>query len=127
MDWRTKMPRTLVAFALVLPVVMFAAPRRSAADASIQAVFSTVDAVEIRHAGCDSCTPHEEVAITGIVSGSSVPSTTVFNFGQASDIAARCERIAMLVMSKPGKYHLGIGAELGSGGRGDCKLMLVTQ
>jgi hypothetical protein len=47
--------------------------------------------------------------VTGIVSGHGAPSTTDYNLitGTAAtpDYAARCDRLALLAMSKPGKFQ----------------------
>jgi len=70
------------------------------------------------------------VFVTGIRHGDAVPSTQSFDFGVSTDMATRCERLAVISMSKPGKYQFGIGADAfasgGSVGHGDCKLILVA-
>jgi hypothetical protein len=102
------------------------------ADVTIQVVYDTVDSVEIKnHDICDTCGGNQSMVIVrGIVVGTSTPSTRTFNFGTNIDIATRCERLAMIAMSKPGKYQLGIGADMsnsgGVGGHGDCKLILIA-
>jgi hypothetical protein len=102
------------------------------ADATVQVVYDTVDFVEIKNQDiCSSCNGNQSVVIVrGIPVGTSTPSTRTFNFGSNIDMATRCERLAMIAMSKPGKYQLGIGADTstsgGVGGHGDCKLILVA-
>jgi hypothetical protein len=111
----------------VIATLMFAAPRRSAADATIQFVFNTVDSVEIKNqVACLGCPLHALVIVTGVPSSSGTPITRSFDFGTNLDMATRCEHLAVIAMSKPGKYQLGIGSDTDSGGHGDCKLILVT-
>jgi hypothetical protein len=127
----TIMSRRLAFFAVasLLTVV----PRLVAADASIQATFDTVDAVEIKNQdACDECSMFNAlVIVTGIVSGNGTSSKLSFTFGSNVDMATRCEHLAIIAMSKPGKYQFAIGSNNttnGSiGGHGDCRLTLVTQ
>jgi hypothetical protein len=122
-----------LAICFVTASLVLAAPRPGAADASILTVFDTVDSVEIQYVPiCSTCSAnHSVVMVRGIRSGSSTPTTSSFDFGQAADIATRCGNLAVIAMSKPGKYQFGIGADTSSqtgglGGHGDCKLILVT-
>lgn len=119
-----------LAICFVTASLVLAAPRPGAADASILTVFDTVDSVEIQHLPiCSSCSGnHSVVVVRGIHSGSSTPTTSSFDFGQDTDIATRCGNLAVIAMSKPGKYQFGIGADNlnPGGGHGDCKLILVT-
>ena len=106
------------------------APRSSAADPGIQAVYDTVDAVEIKNHDLAGGNIHALVVVRGIRTGGSVPSTTSFDFGTNKDMATRCERLAVIAMSKPGKYQFGIGSDAAGGnadgGHGDCELILVA-
>jgi hypothetical protein len=127
-----------LAICLVIASLALAAPRPVSADANIQAVYDTVDSVEIKNhdtSGTTNCgvsgfCTHALVVVTGIRAGESTPSTQTFNFGINADMATRCERLAMIAMSKPGKYQFGIGSDALNGaaanGHGDCKLILVT-
>jgi hypothetical protein len=105
------------------------APRSSAADPGIQVVYDTVDTVEIKNHDFGTTT-HAVVVVRGIPSGGSVPGTRSFDFGTNKDMATRCERLAVIAMSKPGKYQYGIGSDAlngnPDGGHGDCELILVT-
>jgi hypothetical protein len=65
-----------------------------AASAAADVVFATVDAIEL------PASPN--LRITGIVEGSTVPTTDYYRLNNLE----RCERFAMLAMSKPGKYRL---------------------
>ena len=120
------MTRHLVA-GLMIASLIFAAPRSTAA-AQINTVFDTVDTVEINHDGvCDSCTPQAHVVVTGILRNGSVPTTMTFGFASDFDMAAQCERLAAIVMSKPGKYQFAIGSHtsgVGGGSGGGCRLIL---
>ena len=101
-------------FAICLAMVslLFVAPRPAAATVTYTYVFDTVDAFEI-----DPNTYY--FTLTGIPSGQTAPVTqTIFFISQ--QIAQRCERLALLAMSKPGKYQLHIGANTSNTG---CKLV----
>src|ERR1041384_3187093 len=108
-------------------MLMFVVIRRSAADPVIQVVFDTVDSVEVKNqTACSGCTSHTLVIVTGIPAGSSTPGTRSFDFVTNLDMATRCEHLAVIAMSRPGKYQFGIGSAGESGGQGDCELILVT-
>ncbi len=119
-----------LAICFVIASAVTSVSRRGAADAVIQIVFDTVDSVEIKNQdACNGCsTVQSVVVVTGIPSGSSTRFTRSFNFGLNNDIATRCEHLAVIAMSKPGKYQFGIGADTfnAGAGHGDCKLILVT-
>jgi len=105
-------------------------PRVVVADATIQVTYDTVDFVEIRNSDLNSIS-HAIVRVRGIPSGTSNPNTFSFDFGNNVDIAKRCEQLAIIAMSKPGKYQFSIGSDSlqGNGGivgHGDCRLTLVT-
>jgi hypothetical protein len=112
----------------VLAALALVTPRHVAADPGIQTVFDTVDSVEIKnHDLCGGCTTQAVVNIRGIRAGQSVPGDFSFNFGGNTDMATRCERLAVIAMSKPGKFQFGIGADtVITAGHGDCKLILVN-
>lgn len=121
-----------LAILLAVPLV-FVAPRSALANASAGTVFDTVDGVELDQ--IDSCLStcfiHTIVIVTGIRSGRSTPNTLSFDFADKADIAAHCQRLAMVAMSKPGKYRFGIGvdgtnSDPGAPGHGACSLTLVT-
>jgi len=118
-----------LAYCLVIASLALA-PRRSAADSGITDVFDTVDSVRIKnHDTCSGCT-HALVVVQGIRVGGSGPVTLTFDFGTNKDMATRCEHLAVIAMSKPGKYQFGIGSDASGsnqdGGHGDCELILVT-
>jgi len=116
------MTRHLVA-GLMIASLIFAAPR-SAAAAFFSSVFDTVDTVEINHDNMFGF-PSANVVVTGILSGGSVVVTRTFEFFNDADMAARCERFAVIAMSKPGRFQFAIGSHnVGSGTGGGCRLIL---
>jgi hypothetical protein len=116
------------AICLVFASSLFAAPHAFAGEASIQVVFATVDSVEIRnHDDCTGCTPvHALVVVRGVDVAGNGPFNHSFDFSANTDMATRCEHLAVIAMSKPGKYQFGIGSDAFGQGHGDCKLILVT-
>jgi len=105
-----------------------ATPRPAAAFVTIQTVFDTVDSVELKNDSlCPSCLVHVSVQVKGVVAGQSEPSSHFFDFGPNADVAAHCERLALIAMSKSGKYQFGIGATIDNTvGHGDCKLIRIN-
>jgi hypothetical protein len=90
------MTRQLARLAVVAVLVL--SSRLAAADV----VYDTVDAVET---GSNS-----SIVVTGVIAGQGTPTTTFYSLGSSSaggvDPAARCDRLALLAMSKPGKFQL---------------------
>jgi len=114
-----------LAICLAIASLTFAGPRPAAA-AAIGTVFDTVDAVEINNDFANAT-----VVVTGLRPGGSVPITVIFTFGNSEsatniDTAARCERLAVIAMSKPGKFQFAIGSNTGGSSGGGCKLILRT-
>ena len=106
----TTRPALLAAFA----AVTLSSSPPAHADASDVHVYATVDAVE---------TSNRNFTITGIRVGDSAATTQTFDAGSSDYGAAeRCERFAVLAMSKPGKYELTVTTN-GSWGA-NCKLAL---
>jgi len=75
--------------------------------------YDTVDAVEVLA---------DRISVTGIISGQGTPSTreyTIFSSSSttgATDVAAsRCDRLALLAMSKPGKFQFAVTLLTGTG------------
>jgi hypothetical protein len=115
----------LVALALV------AAPRAvSAAFISIQHVYDAVDLVEIRSdkSSCTGCEAHTALFVQGIRSGQTDSSTAMYDFGGNAGGATHCQRLALMAMSKPGKYQFAVGAAGGTlqSGQGTCRLIRVS-
>lgn len=68
--------------------------------------YDTVDAVEVLS---------NRITVTGIISGQGTPSTSQYTILSSSssngptDVAAsRCDRLALLAMSKPGKFQFAV-------------------
>jgi hypothetical protein len=116
--------RFLVGLALLASSAVL--PRRGSADpapiANQSAVYDAVDAVE---AWAD------RVAVTGIISGQSDVTTLLYpiedSASNTTTAAARCDRFALLAMSKPGKYQFATVFQPDGGGfrlAFSCKLIL---
>ena len=109
---------------LVVYTSTFAVPRHAAASIEPTVTFDTVDAVEIQN---DNGAAAVNLVVTGILAGGSTPTTRTFAFANSSALdaapALRCERFAVIAMSKPGKYQFAVGA---LGIAGACKLILRT-
>jgi len=110
----------LVALLSVSPGVAMAAP----IFADTPAVYETVDAVEVAGG---------LITVTGITAGHSTPSTLVYEVnddscgGRSAESAARCDRLALLAMSKPGKFQFATTFFLGNAScHFACKLLART-
>jgi len=86
------------------------------------AVYETVDAIEVWG---------NRITVTGIISGQNAPSElqyVMFDLstfsGTPTDSAARCDRLAMLAMAKPGKYQFATVIVDPDSGRFACKLIV---
>ena len=97
------MTRLLVT-CLAIIGLLFVSWTPAAADtyAYSSAVYDTVDAIEVRGLNW--------ITVTGIIAGQGAPSTLTYQLEGGSyagtDAAARCDRLALLAMSKPGKFQL---------------------
>ena len=90
---------TLVLLSVSPAPTSFAAGAAGVVVASTGAVYDTVDSVQasLNH-----------VTIIGIVAGQSESSEllyTISDFPNSSTAASRCDRLALLAMSKPGKFQ----------------------
>lgn len=114
------MHRLVLCAALVTSLL--AAPRRAAADATDS--YSTVDSVEVnkRNATIGS---NPTITVRGIREGNSAPSTQTYvipnngNFAEGVETALSCQRLAVVVMSKPGKFLFAVGTT-------GCRISLVA-
>ena len=95
----------------VITSLSVAAPRPAAAEATD--VYDTVDSVEVNTG---------RLVLIGIPAGGTTPVTTTYNFG-FSDMAMHCQRLAVVAMSKPGKFQFAIGPS-GNFIATGCKLTL---
>lgn len=102
-----------IAVGLAIASLTFMVPRPAAA-ATGTTVFDTVDSVEGYHQNGNG--GGFTLTVKGIIVGGTTPTTLTFNFYNGftnsdsvnSTLVERCERFAVLVMSKPGKYQLSI-------------------
>ena len=104
---------------LVVAGIVMLSSRLTLADVA----YDTVDAVQTSTVGSNAA-----IQISGIVSGDSTPTTTTFILRPSSsgtDQANRCDRMALLAMSKPGKFQFVL---VGPGGStfSNCKVILRT-
>lgn len=102
---------TFKTLASVTLLFAFAAPLRADAATPATYVFETVDSYDISG-------QNREVKVTGIISGEATARTVTLTYlpyyysGNTQDELAlkrtfeRCERLALLAMSKPGQYLL---------------------
>ena len=85
--------------------------------------YDTVDAVQTTTVGSNVA-----IEIRGVVSGDSAPTTTTYvlrGSSSGTDQGNRCDRMALLAMSKPGKFQFVL---VGPGGNtfSNCKLIART-
>lgn len=89
---------------------------RPAAAYPVDIRYDTIDAVEA--AGATAIT------VTGIISGDGSPSTRTYGLlFSTPDISSRCERFALLAISKPGKFEFAI---VNHGSYFTCKIIART-
>ncbi|HEX3763702.1 MAG TPA: hypothetical protein VHW23_33625 [Kofleriaceae bacterium] len=111
---------------------LISAVARTVAADPLTVTYDTVDAAEVVHRdGCaGGCFIHTVVVVRGIPRGQSTPVSQPFDFGDKSDMALHCQRLAVLAMSKPGKFQFVIGSDTNpngsSVGHGLCQLTLVS-
>jgi hypothetical protein len=95
------------------------------ASAAGEITYDTVDAIEVRS---------NVITVTGIKSGQAGPSTATYTiassptdsgFRPTDEAAARCDRLALLAASKPGKFQFAV-VQLGSSSNFSCKLIVRT-
>ncbi|MEO7730198.1 MAG: hypothetical protein ABIY55_04440 [Kofleriaceae bacterium] len=85
--------------------------------AAADTVYDTVEAIETTGA--------RNIKVTGIIAGQSAPTTASYSLAGSStdiDAGARCDRLALLAMSKPGKFQFVM--VLVSFNVNNCKLVL---
>ncbi len=93
--------------------LLFVAPQPAAA--AFTHSFDTIDAIDTDESS------NNRLILTGILTGQTGPTTVSFFLGYDT-VAQRCERFALLLMAKPGKYRLLIG---GVGlSTAECKLVV---
>jgi hypothetical protein len=108
------------AICLAIASLLFVAPRPAAAATTH--TFDTVDAVELT---AHLAGGNPRVIVTGILVGQTTPTTITFSFFTSSQhLAVQCQDLAVLAMSRPGKYQFAIGSDGSSSNPGGCKLIL---
>jgi len=115
-----------LAICVVFASSSLAAPRPAAAAAATD-VYDTVDSVEIDNRPDSPQVP--TLVVTGILAGQTRPGTARYFFsslGSPSDLdtAMHCQRLAVVAMSKPGKFQFAITPP--STNAHGCKLILRT-
>jgi hypothetical protein len=99
---------------LAIAALAFVSSTPAAAEPPIgnPAVYDTVDGIVVWGF---------RIIVTGIISGQSAQSTFVYllfdeasSSGFASDTANRCDRLALLAMSKPGRFQFAVAHVPGS-------------
>ena len=117
----------LVAMCCAIAAFTFEAPRPAAAAAGDTTTYDTVDAIEVQA---------DQIKVTGIISGQGDPTTRLYKIvssptavsgAEPTDVAAsRCDRLALLAMSKPGKFQFAVVQIVDFSPRYSCKLIVRT-
>jgi hypothetical protein len=117
-----------LALCLVLVTYTFATPRSAAA--AVTDFYDTVDSAEInkRDSGAGS---NPTLLVRGILAGGTAPITRSYVFTGTTNLegletAMHCHRLAVLAMSRPGKYQFAIGPGPNPSTATGCRLTLVT-
>jgi hypothetical protein len=102
---------------------------------ALATTFDTVDSVQLRTTGSNGSS-HMYLVIQGIPAGGSTSTSQEFDFGnitnstanQTTELATHCERLALLAMSKPGKFRFAItsNATTNTFPQADCRLTAAT-
>src|SRR5439155_25249195 len=102
------MAMTRVFVCLVLGALCLTLSRPASAVQGDVTLYDTVDQIKVEDT---------RITVIGIVAGQSAPSTKTYTIQDsqnrtgkiATDVAAsRCDRLALLAMSKPGKFQFGV-------------------
>ena len=113
------MSRHLIACLVIAVLLSPSVPVVAAHGSPVTAVYDTVDAVE---------SSSDYIVIAGIISGSSTPTEVRYDLFEPAGVhgvaAARCDRLALLAIAKPGKYQFAIVALASFGARFGCKLIV---
>lgn len=102
----------LVAMCCAIVAVMVGGPLPAMAATSDT---TTYDAVEV---------VSSVITVTGIISGQGAPTTTTYTVLGGTESAARCDRLALLAMAKPGKFQFAVVTQFGD--EVSCKLIVRT-
>jgi type IV secretory pathway VirB2 component (pilin) len=114
--------RGLAILAAILATSLVSPTPASADFPDVGQVYDTVDAVQ-------SGPFDKSITITGVIVGQSTATTSTYQLRFSStpseDVAARCDRFALLAMAKPGKYQFATIA-VSARPEFDCKLTTRT-
>jgi hypothetical protein len=111
------MPRILTACIILAAVSLLSAQPVIAAGGDVT-LYDTVDEIRVSD---------DRITVTGIIAGQSAATTTTYVILQstsADGAASRCDRLALLAMSKPGKFRFGVVEEFFD--QFSCKLRVRT-
>ena len=109
------MTRTMIA-CLTLGALCLISSQPARAATGDLTLYATVDAIKVLAT---------VIEVTGIVVGQSAPSTVSYSIATTDVAASRCDRLALLAMSKPGKFQFGMVDE-SFGDHFSCKLIVRT-
>lgn len=115
---RPVVTRLVVAVPIIGALFLQPVPAAAAPLPGISAVYDSVDAVEVSGS---------QITVTGIVAGDPAPTEriyTISDFSQQTGAAARCDRLALLAMTKPGKFQF--ATVRGQFSSFSCKLIVRT-
>jgi hypothetical protein len=104
-----------LATCLAIAVLSMISPEPALADIGDVITYDAVDAVEI--------VSPTNLSVTGIISGEGASTTVRYRVGSTELGASRCDRFAMLAISKPGKFQFSV---VDQGGIFTCKIIVRT-
>jgi len=118
-----------LALCLMLVASVLATPRPSIAN--VIDSYDTVEFVEANNRNSEISGGPPSLTVRGIPAGGSAPVTKIYRFFNSSAVidgveaALHCQRLAVLAMSKPGKFQFAVvlPAQLNASG---CRLTLVA-
>jgi hypothetical protein len=117
-----------IALCLVFVASTLAAPRPAAA--AVTDLYDTIDSAEVTQPDFEH---NPTLTLRGVLAGTSAAITREYAFHDSSstnrdglDTAMHCQRLALLALSKPGKFQFGIGHPTIAGFATGCKLTRVA-
>lgn len=117
-----------LALCLVFVTSMLAVPRPAAAD--VADLYDTIDSAEVNQSAFDH---GPQLTVRGILAGTSAPITRTYSLQDRGatgtdglNMVLHCQRLALLVMSKPGKFQFGIGHPTVAGFATGCRITRVA-
>src|SRR5690348_7562344 len=102
-----------LALCLAIVALSIVSPEPARADFGDVITYDTVDAVEVNSA--------TSLTVTGIIVGQGASSSVRYRVGTSELGTARCDRLALLAISKPGKFQLAL---VDQSGLFTCKLIV---